>query len=384
MTVPTLLDEKKHTVTALIGNSRAIASLREEVELLKRSDAKVLITGESGVGKEVIARAIHRHSRRAQATLVSVNCAGVAESLLESELFGHTKGSFTGAYRDKPGLLETANRGTVFLDEVGEMSMRMQALLLRFLETGEIQPVGSLVPHRALDVRIISATNRGLPAQVESGAFRSDLYYRLNVVHLKIPPLRQRRDDILPLTIHFLNTLSEQQQVEPPRLSTEVMQQFLAYAWPGNVRELKNVVERLIVRQSGQQVTNCESLPWSPDAGALQQDVAGQPVHSVSVADQLFERMVKDGESFWSAVHPAFLLRDLTRDHVRELVSKGLRQARGNYKILLPLFNMKDSDYRRFLTFLRKHELHQPFRRFRAAAVAEISKAEGVNFQRRA
>ena len=381
MTVPTLLDDKKHTVTALIGNSRAIASLREEVELLKRSDAKILITGESGVGKEVIAKAIHRSSRRAQASLVSVNCAGVAESLLESELFGHTKGSFTGAYRDKPGLLETANRGTVFLDEVGEMSMRMQALLLRFLETGEIQPVGSLVPHRSLDVRIISATNRGLPAQVESGAFRSDLYYRLNVVHLKIPPLRQRRDDILPLTIHFLNVLSEQQQVEPPRLSNEIMQQFLAYSWPGNVRELKNVVERLIVRQSGQQVTSCDSLPWSPESRS-QHDEAGKPVHSVSVADQLFERMVKDGESFWSAVHPAFLLRDLTRDHVRELVSKGLRQARGNYKILLPLFNMKDSDYRRFLTFLRKHELHQPFRRFRAAAVAEISKSEGANFQR--
>jgi len=370
-------------VNALIGNSRAIASLREEVELLKRSDAKVLITGESGVGKEVLAQAIHRSSKRANANLVSVNCAGVAESLLESELFGHTKGSFTGAYRDKPGLLETANRGTVFLDEVGEMSMRMQALLLRFLETGEIQPVGSLQPHRSLDVRIITATNRGLPAQVEAGAFRSDLYYRLNVVHLKIPPLRQRRDDIMPLTTHFLNTLSEQQQVEPPRLSNEVMQQFLGYAWPGNVRELKNVIERLIVRRAGQQVTAGDSLPWSQDGECAQVDDTGKPVRSVSVADQLFERMVKDGESFWSAVHPAFLLRDLTRDNVRELVSKGLRQARGNYKILLPLFNMKDSDYRRFLTFLRKHELHQPFRRFRTASVADINTSEG-DLQRRA
>ena len=314
---------------ALIGNSRAILSLREEVELLKRSDAKILITGESGVGKEVLARAIHRSSRRAQASLVSVNCAGVAESLLESELFGHTKGSFTGAYRDKPGLLETANKGTVFLDEVGEMSMRMQALLLRFLETGEIQPVGSLLPHRSLDVRIISATNRSLPAQVETGAFRSDLYYRLNVVHLKIPPLRQRRDDILPLTLHFLNVLSEQQQVEPPRLSNEMMQQFLSYSWPGNVRELKNIIERLIVRQSGQQVTAADFLPWSPESSA-QQDDAGKPVHSVSVADQLFERMVKDGESFWSAVHPAFLLRDLTRDHVagagQQGIASGARQ----------------------------------------------------------
>ena len=380
---PTFGKGLRINLNALIGNSRAIASLREEVELLKRSDAKVLITGESGVGKEILARAIHRSSKRSQATLVSVNCAGVAESLLESELFGHTKGSFTGAFRDKPGLLETANRGTVFLDEVGEMSMRMQALLLRFLETGEIQPVGSLTPRRALDVRIISATNRGLPGQVESGAFRSDLYYRLNVVHLKIPPLRQRRDDILPLTLHFLNSLSEQQEVEVPRLSNEVLQQFVAYAWPGNVRELKNVVERIIVRHGGQVVTGGEFLPWSADATSPQEEAA-RPVHSVSVADQLFERMVKDGESFWSAVHPAFLLRDLTRDHVRELVSKGLRQARGNYKILLPLFNMKDSDYRRFLTFLRKHELHQPFRRFRAAAVSDISKSEGADLQRQA
>jgi transcriptional regulator with PAS, ATPase and Fis domain len=369
-------------VHALIGNSRAILSLREEVELLKKSDAKVLITGESGVGKEILARAIHRNSRRANASLVSVNCAGVAETLLESELFGHTKGSFTGAFRDKPGLLETANRGTVFLDEVGEMSMRMQALLLRFLETGEIQPVGSLQPHRSLDVRIVSATNRGLPAQVEAGAFRSDLYYRLNVVHLKIPPLRQRPDDIAPLTLHFLTALSEQQQVAPPRLSNEVMQQFLAYSWPGNVRELKNVVERIIVRHAGEQVTGGDFLPWSADA-VSHPDRPSQAARSASVADQLFDRMVKDGESFWSAVHPAFLLRDLTRDHVRELVSKGLRQARGNYKILLPLFNMKESDYRRFLTFLRKHELHQPFRRFRTAAVADLGK-EAIDFQRRA
>jgi transcriptional regulator with GAF, ATPase, and Fis domain len=376
--VPALQEQR------LIGASEAIRSVEVDIDCAARSNAKVLITGETGVGKEIVARLIHHRSARSSQSIVTVNCAGVPESLLESELFGHRRGSFTGAYRDKPGLLETANKGTVFLDEVGEMSMRMQALLLRFLETGEIQPVGSLVPHRSLDVRIISATNRGLPAHVESGAFRSDLYYRLNVVHLKIPPLRQRRDDIVPLTLHFLHALSEQQQVEPPRLSNEVMQQFLEYAWPGNVRELKNVVERLIVRHSGQQVTGGDFLPWSSDAAPQQHDVAGKPVHSVSVADQLFERMVKDGESFWSAVHPAFLLRDLTRDHVRELVSKGLRQARGNYKILLPLFNMKDSDYRRFLTFLRKHELHQPFRRFRAAAVADITMSEGANIQRRA
>ena len=257
-------------MTELIGNSSAIAELREEVVCLKRSDAKVLITGESGVGKEVLAKAIHSSSGRASAKLVSLNCAGVAESLLESELFGHAKGSFTGAYRDKQGLLELGNNGTVFLDEIGEMSLRMQALLLRFLESGEIQRVGGLSPRHSINVRIISATNRYLPEQVESGAFRRDLYYRLNVVHLKIPPLRNRREDIVPLTMHFLRVLSEQQQLEPPRVSKEVMQQFLEYSWPGNVRELRNVVERLIVRRPGQDVT-LEDLPqvWSQDLWSL-------------------------------------------------------------------------------------------------------------------
>src|SRR6187401_1199961 len=195
----------KKSVT-MVGVSAAIRDVEDEVDHAARSDAKVLITGESGVGKEIVARLIHERSGRSRGPLVTINCAGFPDSLLESELFGHVKGSFTDAHRDKRGWLEAANGGTIFMDEVGEMSMRMQALLLRFLETGEIQPVGSLTPRRALDVRIISATNRGLPGQVESGAFRSDLYYRLNVVHLKIPPLRQRRDDILPLTLHFLNS----------------------------------------------------------------------------------------------------------------------------------------------------------------------------------
>ena len=363
----------------LIGNSRVVASLREEVECLKRSDAKVLITGESGVGKEVLARAIHCNSLRAHAKLVSVNCAGVAESLLESELFGHAKGSFTGAFQDKPGLLELGNHGTVFLDEIGEMSLRMQAILLRFLESGEIQPVGSVSPHRSIDVRIISATNRSLPAQIEGAAFRSDLYYRLNVVHLKIPPLRRRCDDILPLTMYFLKALGEQQKVEPPRLSKEVMQQFLEYAWPGNVRELKNVIERLIMRRPGQTVT-LDDLPQtcSQDAWATQPEDAEKPARSVSVADQLFDRMVKEGESFWSVVYPSFLSRDLTRENLRELVSKGLRHTQGSYKILIPLFNMKESDYRRFLTFLRKHQLHQPFHKFRTPFPRGVDQSESL------
>jgi len=369
-------------ITHLIGNSGAILALREEVECLKRSNAKVLITGESGVGKEVLAQAIHFRSQRAHEKLVTVNCAGVTESLLESELFGHTKGSFTGAYRDKIGLLELADRGTVFLDEIGEMSLRMQALLLRFLDCGEIQPVGSSLRYESVDVRIISATNRGLPSQVETGAFRNDLYYRLNVVHLKIPPLRERRDDIVPLVGYFLRVLSEQQKVHPPLIAEEVMQQLVEYSWPGNVRELRNVVERLIVRRSGQPVTPEDlSQVYPQDEWSPQPETAEKQVSPVSVADQLFDRMVRDGESFWSVVYPLFLVRDLTRENVRELVIKGLRHTRGSYKILVQLFNMKENDYRRFLTFLRKHQLQQPLHEFRTPFSNDVSASD--SFARR-
>jgi transcriptional regulator with PAS, ATPase and Fis domain len=180
----------------LLGNSPSIRELREEVEYAARSDAKILITGESGVGKEILARLIHRRSNRARAALVTINCAGLPDSLLESELFGHVRGSFTGAYRDKAGLLELAHNGTIFMDEVGETSLRMQALLLRFLESGEIQRVGSDRAQARVNVRVIAATNRNLVERIATKEFREDLYYRLNVIHLTVPALRDRREDI--------------------------------------------------------------------------------------------------------------------------------------------------------------------------------------------
>src|SRR5262245_36170213 len=184
----------------------ASEQMREVLRLAERAakgDAKVLITGETGVGKDIIAGYVHRASPRRSAEYVAVNCAGLTESLLESELFGHVKGSFTGALRDKPGKLVLANRGTLFLDEVGEMSLRMQGLLLRFLENGEIQAVGSDAV-RQVDVRIIAATNRNLAEMVRSGQFREDLLYRLQVIHIHVPPLRERRADIRPLAMHFI------------------------------------------------------------------------------------------------------------------------------------------------------------------------------------
>ena len=176
----------------LIGTSAAITDLKAEVERVARSDAKVLITGESGSGKEVVARAINDASARAGQPFVPVNCAGIPETLLESELFGHVKGSFTGAYRDKPGKLEMADNGTIFLDEIGEMTLRMQGLLLRFLETGEIQKVGAERVAKATNVRVMAATNRNLRDLIIQGQFREDLFYRINVIHIEVPPLRER------------------------------------------------------------------------------------------------------------------------------------------------------------------------------------------------
>ena len=188
----------------LLGESPALVELRRDIQAAARTEAKVLILGETGVGKEVVAQLIHAQSARVGRSFVAVNCSGIPETLLESELFGHVRGSFTGAYRDKPGLVRQADHGTLFLDELGEMSLRMQAVLLRFAETGEIQPIGSDAVTGRTDVRLITATNRDLLQDAKTGGFREDLYYRLNVINIHMPPLRERMDDIPMLVDHFL------------------------------------------------------------------------------------------------------------------------------------------------------------------------------------
>ena len=203
--------------TILVGTSPAMADLKAEIDRVARSDAKVLITGESGVGKELVAHGDPRAAARARiAPFVAVNCAGLPETLLESELFGHVKGSFTGAYRDKPGKLELADEGTMFLDEIGEMTLRMQGLLLRFLETGELQKVGADRAVGRVNVRVIAATNRNLRDMIDQGTFREDLFYRLNVIHLIVPPLRERREDIPALADHFLEHFTAATARRPP------------------------------------------------------------------------------------------------------------------------------------------------------------------------
>jgi DNA-binding NtrC family response regulator len=300
-------------VLEMIGASAATRTVREEIEYAAASDAKVLITGESGVGKEVVARLIHHRSRRRHASLVTINCAGIPDTLLASELFGHVRGSFTDAYRDKEGWIEQANRGTIFMDEIGEMSTQMQSLLLRFLENGEIQRVGSDRRTSLVDVRIITATNRRLMERVTAGEFREDLFYRLNVIHIEIPPLRQRREDVLPLLDHFLQHFSQAHRIEKPTLSQDAAAQLTAAEWPGNVRQLRNVAERLVVRSNGGVITTSHlpreilSMDASVEVSTAQR----------SRASLLFERMVRDGESFWSVVHDPFMARDITRDDLR-------------------------------------------------------------------
>ena len=362
---------------SLVGIGTAIHAIDAEIEYAARSDAKVLITGESGVGKEVIARLLHQRSRRARTPLVTVNCAGIPDSLLESALFGHVKGSFTGAHRDRLGLLEMANGGTIFLDEVGEMSLRMQALLLRFLENGEIQRVGSDRVESRVDVRVIAATNRNLFERIASKEFREDLYYRLNVIHITIPPLRTRREDIPVFLQHFLRLYAERHDRQAPELAPETLARLVAYDWPGNVRELKNVVERLIVRSRGGVIVPAD-LP--PEMEQLGRQAPSTPVGRAPnlVVDELFDRMVQGRESFWSAVHTAFMARDLTRADLRELLRRGLERTGGNYKILVQLFNMPPSDYKRFLNFLRKHDCQIAFQRFRTARPLESSPVEDV------
>ena len=347
----------------LIGRSADIIALRQEIDRVARSDAKVLITGESGTGKEIVAHAVHAQSPRAGNMFAPVNCAGLPETLLESELFGHVRGSFTGAYRDKPGKLESAHNGTVFLDEVGEMTLRMQGMLLRFLETGELQKVGADGGGRIVNVRIITATNRNLRELITQGTFREDLFYRLNVIHINVPPLRERRDDIPLLTDHFITRFREANDSPITEIAPNAMKALAEYSWPGNVRELENVVERLVVTVE-RDVVRLEDLP----SEVREHDtVAVRPKRERrrTVADDLYKRLVEGKESFWTSVYPLFMDREITRSNVRDVVRRGLEEARGNYKIVARLFNMEARDYKRFLNFLRKHDCQIPFKEYR-------------------
>ncbi|MFN7917551.1 MAG: sigma 54-interacting transcriptional regulator [Vicinamibacterales bacterium] len=362
----------------LIGSGPALAQLRTDIESAARSDSKVLLRGETGVGKEVVARMVHARSARRRFPFLAVNCAGLPDELLESELFGHVRGSFTGAYRDKPGLAVLADKGTLFLDELGEMSPRMQGVLLRFLETGEIHPVGSDRVEQRTDVRVIAATNRDLLARIAAGHFREDLYYRLNVIQVPIPPLRERGRDILEIFSHYLTQYCRKQGQEVPPLSSATEALLLSYRWPGNVRELKNIAERLALRNIEGPIALHhlptelhEAKPSVLRSVLLPTEAAKTPEPQVGAnlrwlaADAAWDEMMHGGRSFWTVVHPRFINRELTKADVREIIRRGLEQTQGSYRKLVELLHLPQTDYKRFLAFLSQHDCHLPFHEFR-------------------
>jgi DNA-binding NtrC family response regulator len=341
----------------LVGESAALRSIRATIEQVAPTDAKVLITGESGVGKDVVSRYLHARSARRDRPFIAVNCAAVNEGVLESELFGHVRGSFTDAYRDTIGKLQSADTGTVFLDEIGEMTLRMQALLLRFLESGEVQPVGADRPQRSVQVRVVTATNQDLMALISAGRFREDLMYRLKVIHLHIPPLRERRDDIRPLVQHILERVGWEFA-----FSEAALQALERYRWPGNVRELHNVIEQVACMVGGSLV-GLEDLP--PAVRNAEQSLTTQSrERGREVAHHYYAGLVSGTYTFWT-VYGLFLERDLTRRDLRDLVREGLAATGGNYRALARLFGMPDSDYKRFLNALASHDCEVDFRPYR-------------------
>jgi transcriptional regulator with PAS, ATPase and Fis domain len=283
--------------SGVIAKSLVMRKLVEMARRLAQVDSTVLVTGESGAGKERIARLLHEESRRASGPLIAVNCGAISESLLEPELFGHARGAFTGAHSDRPGLFEAANGGTIFLDEVGEVSPGMQVKLLRVMQSRELRRVGE-TKLRRVDVRVVAATNRDLAQAVAGGTFRQDLYYRLKVVELRVPSLRERPEDLLPLAHVLLSEVAERMQRDVSSLSPSVAQQLLRYDWPGNVRELQNAMERCVALAQSNHV-ELDDLP--PEL----RDVAAEPrTAATTTASPL------------RATGPVRPLRDIEKDYI--------------------------------------------------------------------
>jgi two-component system, NtrC family, response regulator len=288
--------DQKYGFENIIGRSKALLTVLEMASRVAQRDSTVLIRGETGTGKELLARAIHQNSRRKDRPFVTINCGAIPKDLLESELFGHVKGSFTGAFAPKPGKVETADGGTLFLDEIGELPLELQVKLLRLIQHGEVEKVGATAP-ATVDVRIIAATHRNLQNLIEDGAFREDLYYRLAVIPLELPPLRERAEDIPDLVQHLFLTAKQKHLLPDLRLAPALMPYFCSYRWPGNVRELENVIERLVVLSVGEEIA-VDDLPEflrreKADPSGLQLELPAQPISLDAVEKELIEKALK-------------------------------------------------------------------------------------------
>jgi DNA-binding NtrC family response regulator/serine/threonine protein kinase/tetratricopeptide (TPR) repeat protein len=356
-------DETPKTLSefqGMIGTSKAINEIFSQIQLAASNSATVLIEGESGTGKELVAKAIHAEGARAKEPFIAVDCGAIPESLIEAELFGAKKGSYTGAVSDRPGLFEAAHRGTIFLDEISNTTPALQAKLLRVIQEREVRRIGEM-KNRAVDVRLIVASNQKLEVLAADGVFRKDLLYRLKVLHIKVPPLRNRRDDIPMLAHAFLQKLNSVNKTRK-YLAPEAMDRLITYNFPGNVRELQNAMERAFFSARG---TTIHDVQLETEA-----------THDASAAEDVqswFKDLSEGRKDFWSAVHNKYKRRDISREKVMALVDFGLRSTRGNYKTMASKLKLKGKDYRRFMDFLRRSECLLDFRPYRKLAATSES-----------
>jgi len=326
-TLRNALDEK-YGFESIVGHSRALVRVLEVASRVAQRDSTVLINGETGTGKELLARAIHQNSRRKERPFITINCGAIPKDLLESELFGHTRGSFTGALATKKGKIEMADGGTLFLDEIGEMPLELQVKLLRLIQNGEIEKVGATEPAH-VDVRIIAATHRNLQALIQDGTFREDLYYRLAVVPLEIPPLRERPDDIPELVQHLFLKARQKHDLPKLKLPSALLPHFAGYRWPGNVRQLENAIERLVVLALGDEIT-VGDLPdylqrQSTGLDAIQFEL---PAHGISLEAIEKELILKALQKFdWNQTQAAKYLDISRRTLIYRMEKHGFRDT---------------------------------------------------------
>ena len=339
----------------IIGEHPSMKTLFGHIKRAARTDATALIYGESGTGKELIAQALHDYSRRSRGPMTPVNCGALPRELIESELFGHRQGSFTGAVRDKPGLFEAASGGTLFLDEIGALSLDLQVRLLRALQERKVRRIGE-TRERAVDVRIVAATNQPLEDLIAKGLFREDLYHRLNVYYVEIPPLRERSTDIPHLAQYFLDSFNRRWGTNKT-LSARAQLHLSRYDYPGNVRELENILESAYHL--------CDETIDLPEVSSRLSRRKVKSSRAKMLAD-LVERMVDGDADFWDDVRDVYLNRDLTREDLRRIVSLGLEACGGSYQRLVHYFGLPKEDYKKFLSFLSNHRCKVDFRPFRA------------------